>query len=57
MGEDSITLSFGARVNQFLVKTVYINHGGQTTPQMLNRFTADVLDLNPAVVVILDWCK
>ena len=27
--------------------------GGQTTPQMLIRFTPDVLDLNPKVVVIL----
>lgn len=27
--------------------------GGQTTPQMLIRFTADVLDLQPKVVVIL----
>jgi acyl-CoA thioesterase I len=33
----------------------YINRGisGQTTPQMLLRFRADVLDLKPAVVVIL----
>ena len=27
--------------------------GGQTTPQMLIRFTPDVIDLNPEVVVIL----
>lgn len=27
--------------------------GGQTTPQMLIRFTPDVIDLNPKVVVIL----
>jgi lysophospholipase L1-like esterase len=33
----------------------YINRGisGQTTPQMLVRFSADVLNLKPAVVVIL----
>ena len=33
----------------------YINRGigGQTTPQMLLRFRQDVVDLNPAVVVIL----
>lgn len=33
----------------------YINRGisGQTTPQMLVRFRADVINLNPAVVVIL----
>jgi lysophospholipase L1-like esterase len=33
----------------------YINRGigGQTTPQMLVRFRADVIDLRPAVVVIL----
>lgn len=33
----------------------YVNRGisGQTTPQMLLRFTQDVLDLNPSVVVIL----
>jgi hypothetical protein len=33
----------------------YINRGigGQTTPQMLVRFRQDVIDLHPAVVVIL----
>ena len=33
----------------------YVNRGisGQTTPQMLIRFRPDVVDLNPAVVVIL----
>lgn len=33
----------------------YVNRGisGQTTPQMLIRFRADVVDLNPAAVVIL----
>src|ERR1700744_2203472 len=33
----------------------YINRGigGQTTPQMLVRFRADVIDLHPAVVVVL----
>ncbi|WP_158729094.1 MULTISPECIES: SGNH/GDSL hydrolase family protein [unclassified Flavobacterium] len=52
---DSIT-EFWSRINpSFFELKPYINRGisGQTTPQMLNRFTADVLDLNPAVVVIL----
>lgn len=33
----------------------YVNRGisGQTTPQMLIRFRADVIDLKPAVVVLL----
>ena len=33
----------------------YVNRGigGQTTPQMLVRFRADVIDLKPAVVVVL----
>jgi lysophospholipase L1-like esterase len=52
---DSIT-EFWSRINpSFFELKPYINRGisGQTTPQMLNRFKADVLDLNPAVVVIL----
>nr|WP_230158629.1 SGNH/GDSL hydrolase family protein [Flavobacterium sp. CECT 9288] len=52
---DSIT-EFWSRVNpSFFELKPYINRGisGQTTPQILKRFKADVLDLNPAVVVIL----
>ncbi len=43
-----------ARPNFFAGKP-YINRGiaGQTTPQMLVRFRTDVLNLKPAVVVIL----
>ncbi|MGA8852603.1 MAG: SGNH/GDSL hydrolase family protein [Christiangramia sp.] len=39
----------------FFEKNNYLGRGigGQTTPQMLIRFTPDVLDLNPKVVVIL----
>ena len=39
----------------FFQKNNYLGRGigGQTTPQMLIRFTPDVLDLNPKVVVIL----
>ena len=40
---------------EFFVGKPYINRGiaGQTTPQMLVRFRADVLNLKPAIVVIL----
>jgi len=43
-----------ARPN-FFKENGYINRGigGQTTPQMLLRFRADVIDLKPKVVVIL----
>lgn len=39
----------------FFDNKAYINRGisGQTTPQMLKRFKTDVIDLKPAVVVIL----
>lgn len=39
----------------FFEETPYINRGisGQTTPQMLVRFRADVIQLHPDVVVIL----
>jgi hypothetical protein len=38
-----------------LPRKSYINRGisGQTSPQMLLRFKADVIDLKPAAVVIL----
>lgn len=40
---------------EFFSGKPYINRGigGQTTPQMLLRFRQDVINLNPAVVVIL----
>lgn len=52
---DSIT-AFWSRINPtFFELKPYINRGisGQTTLQMLNRFKADVVDLKPALVVIL----
>jgi lysophospholipase L1-like esterase len=41
--------------NGFFPGKPYINRGisGQTTPQMLDRFRQDVIDLHPKVVVIL----
>jgi len=52
---DSITDSWGRRYGKFFPGKPYVNRGisGQTTPQMLLRFRADVLDLHPRVVVIL----
>jgi lysophospholipase L1-like esterase len=43
------------RFGNFFVGKPYISRGivAQTTPQMLVRFRADVIDLKPAVVVIL----
>jgi lysophospholipase L1-like esterase len=52
---NSITEGWG-RVNpEFFEGKPYINRGisGQTTPQMLVRFRADVIALQPKVVVIL----
>ncbi|CAM2889311.1 SGNH/GDSL hydrolase family protein [Flavobacterium frigoris] len=52
---DSIT-EFWPTVNaNFFQGKPYINRGisGQTTPQMLLRFRADVINLKPALVVIL----
>nr|WP_314895564.1 SGNH/GDSL hydrolase family protein [uncultured Flavobacterium sp.] len=52
---DSIT-EFWATVNsEYFTGKPYVNRGisGQTTPQMLVRFKADVITLKPAVVVIL----
>lgn len=50
---DSIT--DGWKLEESFPGKRYINRGigGQTTPQMLIRFREDVLDLKPAVVVIL----
>jgi lysophospholipase L1-like esterase len=52
---NSITEAW-AKINpSFFTGRPYIDRGisGQTTPQMLLRFRQDVIDLNPAVVVIL----
>ncbi len=52
---NSITESWGSMCPESFSKRSYINRGisGQTTPQMLIRFRADVIDLKPKVVVIL----
>ena len=52
---NSITEGWKVADPEFFDRTGYINRGigGQTTPQMLLRFRADVIDLMPKVVVIL----
>lgn len=52
---NSITEGWGNIMPQFFTENPYINRGisGQTTPQMLLRFRQDVIDLEPAAVVIL----
>ena len=52
---NSITEAWGKDSTSFFFTKSYINRGisGQTTPQMLVRFRPDVVDLKPAVVVIL----
>lgn len=52
---DSITDGWGRPIGEFFPGKGYINRGisGQTTPQMLVRFRADVIALKPSVVVIL----
>ncbi|HEY1493160.1 MAG TPA: SGNH/GDSL hydrolase family protein [Candidatus Solibacter sp.] len=52
---DSITDFWGRRAGKFFPGKPYINRGisGQTTPQMLIRFTPDVIALQPKAVVIL----
>jgi len=52
---DSITEFWSNVQPEFFHEKSYINRGisGQTSPQMLLRFRADVIDLKPAVVVIL----
>jgi lysophospholipase L1-like esterase len=52
---NSITQSWLDQSPDFFKKNNYINRGisGQTTPQMLLRFRADVIELKPKVVVIL----
>jgi len=52
---DSITDGWGRRYGQFFPGKAYVNRGisGQTTPQMVLRFRADVLAHHPKVVVLL----
>jgi len=52
---NSITQCWSDSDPDFFKGRPYINRGisGQTTPQMLVRFRQDVIDLKPAVVVIL----
>ncbi len=52
---DSITDNWGRRYGKFFPGKPFVNRGigGQTTPQMLIRFRADVIALHPAAVVIL----
>jgi len=52
---NSITEQWDVLDSAFFAGRQYINRGisGQTTPQMLVRFRQDVIDLRPAVVVIL----
>src|SRR5882724_7759807 len=52
---DSITDGWGRQYSTFFPGKPYVNRGisGQTTPQMLLRFRADVIAHQPKVVVIL----
>jgi len=52
---DSITEFWSREAPEYFQTHKYINRGisGQTTPQILVRFRADVIALKPAVVVIL----
>ena len=52
---DSITEEWSRLYPNYFEERSYINRGigGQTTPQMLIRFKQDVVDLRPALVVIL----
>lgn len=52
---NSIMEGWGTMCPEFFSDKPYINRGisGQTTPQMLVRFRADVINLKPVVVVIL----
>jgi len=52
---NSITAGWISAHPEFFAGKPYVNRGigGQTTPQMLIRFTQDVIDLKPRVVVIL----
>lgn len=52
---DSITEFWSEVCPEFFIGKPYINRGisGQTSPQMLVRFRADVIALQPTIVVIL----
>jgi lysophospholipase L1-like esterase len=52
---DSITEFWSALCPEFFIGKPYVNRGisGQTTPQMLIRFRADVIALKPTIVVLL----
>ncbi|MBC7749802.1 MAG: SGNH/GDSL hydrolase family protein [Methylotenera sp.] len=52
---DSITEFWSTTDSEYFIGKPYLNRGisGQTTPQMLLRFRADVIDLKPSAVVIL----
>jgi lysophospholipase L1-like esterase len=52
---DSITEFWSTIDSEYFAGKPYVNRGisGQTTPQMLIRFRADVIALKPAAVVIL----
>ena len=52
---DSITEFWSDLCPEFFAGKPYVNRGisGQTTPQMLIRFRADVIALKPSVVVLL----
>jgi len=52
---DSITEGWKTVCPDFFANNSYVNRGigGQTTPQILLRFRADVIELKPTVVVIL----
>lgn len=52
---NSITEGWGNTAPEFFKDKPYVNRGisGQTSPQMLVRFRQDVINLKPAVVIIL----
>jgi lysophospholipase L1-like esterase len=52
---DSITEGWDPNAQSWFAQETFVNRGisGQTTPQMVLRFRQDVIDLKPAVVVIL----
>lgn len=52
---DSITEFWSELCPEFFIGKPYINRGisGQTSPQMLIRFRADVIALKPSIVVLL----
>jgi lysophospholipase L1-like esterase len=52
---NSITELWAQLDSSFFANSLYINRGisGQTSPQMLLRFRQDVINLKPAIVVIL----